>query len=108
SASVLGDWVDPDGDAIFLASAATPAPDSVTYTAAGTVVFSEGGAASRSRTVSLVVTDGVAEGAGSLAVAVAPLGEVPIIAENFVVLGYAGQELRVEPLDHVRGGSGEI
>lgn len=108
STSVLGDWVDPDGDAIYLASASTAAPDSVTFTAAGSVVFTEGGAASRSRTVSLVVTDGQAEGVGSLAVTVGPAGEVPIIAENFVVLAYAGQELRVEPLAHVRGGTGAV
>ncbi|HRN28796.1 MAG TPA: Ig-like domain-containing protein, partial [Terrimesophilobacter sp.] len=108
SASVLGDWVDPDGDAIYLASATTPQPDSVTFTAAGMVVFTEGGAASRSRTVALVVTDGQAEGVGSLSIEVGPVGEVPILAENFVVLAYAGQELRVEPLGHVRGGSGEI
>lgn len=106
--SVLGDWVDPDGDPIYLASASTPPPDSVTFTASGTVVFSEGGAASRSRTVNLVVTDGRAEGVGSLSVSVSPVGEVPIVAENFVVLGYAGQELRVEPLDHVRGGSDNV
>lgn len=108
STSVLGDWVDPDGDAIYLASAFTPAPDSVTFTASGTVVFTEGGSAGRSRTVSLVVTDGRDDGVGSLAVTVGPVGEVPIVAENFVVLAYAGHELRVEPLDHVRGGSGEI
>lgn len=106
--SVLGDWVDPDGDAIYLASATTAAPDLVSYTPAGMVVFTEGGATGQTRGVSLVVTDGQDEGVGSLSVTVEPPGEVPIIAENFVVLAYAGQELRVEPLGHVRGGTGEI
>lgn len=105
---VLGDWVDPDGDSMYLAGASTGDPDTASFQPDGTVVFIEGGAASISRSVALVVTDGTAQGSGSLAITVSPPGQVPIIAEPFVVLAYAGQEITVRPLAHVRGGTGTI
>ncbi|MCU1513716.1 MAG: fibronectin type protein, partial [Microbacteriaceae bacterium] len=108
TSSVLGDWVDPDGDAFYLASAETAIPDAVSYKPEGSVVFSEGGAASSLRSVVLVVSDGRANGTGSMTVTVKPAGEVPIIADPFVVLTYAGQEITVSPLDHVRGGTGTL
>ena len=106
--SVLGDWIDPDGDSIYLATATTTPPDVVSFKPEGTVVFIEGGAASVSRTVGLVVTDGTAEGSGSLAITVNAAGAVPIIADPFVVLTYAGQDVTVRPLEHVRGGTGTV
>ena len=105
---VLGDWVDPDGDPFYLSGASTNLPDSVSYKPEGTVVFTEGGAASALRSVSLSVSDGTAVGTGSVSVTVKPVGKVPIIADPFVVLGYAGQDVTVSPLDHVRGGSGVL
>ncbi len=105
---VLGDWIDPDSDAFYLTAATTTPPDVVTYKPSGTVDFQEGGAASQLRAVSLAVSDGEAIGAGSLTVSVRPAGEVPIIADPFVVLSYAGQETTVRPLEHVRGGTGEL
>ncbi|MEO7123114.1 MAG: Ig-like domain-containing protein [Lacisediminihabitans sp.] len=105
---VLGDWVDPDGDPFYLAGASTNAPDTVSYQPEGTVVFTEGGAASALRSVGLSVSDGTAVGTGSLSVTVKPVGKVPIIADPFVATGYAGQDITVSPLDHVRGGSGVL
>lgn len=105
---VLGDWVDPDGDAFYLASATTTAPDFASFKPDGTVVFTEGGAASEARSVALVVTDGRASAPGNLAIKVSPRGEVPIIADPFVVLAYAGQEVKIWPLLHVTGGTGQI
>jgi len=108
TATVLGDWVDPDGDPLYLESATIAEPDRVTFRPDGRVTVSEAGGVGELRTVSLTVTDGAASGSGSLAVTVRPAGLTPIIAEPFVVLAYAGQELRVEPLQHVRGGSATI
>jgi len=106
--TVLGDWVDPDGDAFYLASATTAPPDVVSYRPDGTVVFVEGGAASISRSVALVVTDGTAQATGNLAITVSEPGKVPIIADPFVVLAYAGQDVTVSPLLHVSGGTGTV
>jgi len=108
TANVLGDWVDPDGDAFYLTSSTTAAPDTVTHRPGGTVVFHEAGSDGGARTVTLAMSDGRATGSGSLVVAVRSVGEVPIVADAFVVLSYAGQETVVRPLEHVRGGTGEL
>lgn len=106
--NVLGDWVDPDGDAFYLTSAATASPDTASHKPEGVVVFQEGGAVAPLRSVALVVSDSISESTGSLAITVSPTGEVPIIADPFVVRAYAGSEVRVKPLEHVRGGSGQL
>lgn len=108
TSQVLSDWVDPDGDAFYLTSATAAAPDMVSYKPGGAVVFSDGGVGGEIRIVTLIVSDGTSESSGSLAVTVKPVGEVPIVAETFVKLAYADQEITVSPLDHVRGGSGTI
>ena len=108
SLAVLGDWLDPDGDPFYLTSAQVPDPDSVSYKPEGTVIVTSSGSTEGDVTVALVASDGTDEGSGSLEVTIAPRGTVPIIADPFVVLAYAGQEVTVSPLDHVRGGTGEI
>ncbi|MEX1079356.1 MAG: Ig-like domain-containing protein [Homoserinimonas sp.] len=105
---VLGDWVDPDGDAFYLASADGSDPDQVSYKPEGAVVFQEGGGAGQLRSIAITVSDGTAVGSGSMSVTVRPEGEVPIIADPFVVQTYAGSAVTVGPLDHVRGGTGVI
>lgn len=105
---VLGDWVDPDGDPFYLTSASAAAPDAVSYKPGGDVVFSDSGAGGELKIVTLVVSDGESESSGSISVAVKPAGEVPIEADPFVVLAYAGKEVTVSPLNHVRGGNGNI
>lgn len=105
---VLGDWVDPDGDAFYLTSALVAPPDQVTSKPAGSVVFSDSGSGSDFKVITLVVSDGAAEAAGSATVTVRAPGDVPIVADPFVVLVAAGQEATVEPLLHVRGGTGTV
>ncbi|TBN56337.1 tandem-95 repeat protein [Glaciihabitans arcticus] len=106
--SVLGDWVDPDGDPFYLAAATGGGGDVVSHKPEGTVIFTESGAGGGTRSVALIVSDGVANGTGILAITVRDRGAVPIVADPFVVLAYAGQELTIAPLDHVRGGSGPV
>lgn len=105
---VLGDWVDPDGDAFYLSSATVAAPDAVSHKPEGLVVFQEGGGSGVSRSVALVVSDGTSEASGSLEVSVSAPGEVPIIADIFAVSTFAGNEIKISPLAHVRGGSGPL
>lgn len=108
SSQVLGDWVDPDGDAMFLQSASVPPPDRVSSKPGGVVLFTDSGQGSELKTVALQVSDGQATGTGSLAVTVRKAGQVPIIADPFVVRVAAGQQVTVAPLDHVRGGNGPV
>jgi hypothetical protein len=108
STAVLGDWADPDGDAFYLAGASGSGPDQISHKPQGDVVLQEAGGTGQLRTVGLSVSDGTAVGAGSMSVTVRPEGDVPIIADPFVVQTYAGREVTVSPLDHVRGGTGVI
>jgi len=105
---VLGDWVDPDGDAFYLTSASVAEPDAVSYKPGGAVVYSDSGTDAGLKLVSLVVSDGSAESSGSLSVTARPAGEVPIVADPFVVLATAGEQVTISPLDHVRGGTGTV
>jgi hypothetical protein len=106
--NVLGDFVDPDGDPFYLTSATVAEPDAASFEPGGTVTFSDAGAGGDLKDVALVVSDGSAEGAGTLSMTVRPAGEVDIIADPFVVPAYAGQEVTVRPLEHVRGGTGVL
>jgi hypothetical protein len=106
--SVLSDWVDPDGDPFYLANATATAPDVLSYKPEGSVIFTDSGAGAALKNVVLVVSDGTDQGSGALAVRVRERGEVPIVADPFVVLAYADAETTISPLDHVRGGSGDI
>ncbi|MET1053233.1 MAG: Ig-like domain-containing protein [Mycetocola sp.] len=108
TAQTLGDWFDPDGDPFYLTQASVAAPDQVQFTPDGTIIYTDAGEGGTLREIGLVVSDGVADGAGGFSVTVYPVGEVPIIAEPFPVLAYAGQEVVVSPLVHVRGGSGPL
>jgi len=106
--TALGDWVDPDGDPFYLTSAATAAPDTVSFKPEGTVVFTDGGTTTGVRSVALVVSDGKASGTGALAVTVKAPGSVPIIPDPYFKQAYAGQEVTLTPLEHVRGGTGTL
>jgi hypothetical protein len=111
---VLSDWVDPDGDPFYLASASVAAPDSVSFQPQGSVAFAapaadtSPGTGPSSATVILGVSDGTATGTGSLTVAITAAGEVPIIADPFLVQATSGVPITIAPLGHVRGGSGEV
>jgi hypothetical protein len=113
STQVLGDWYDPDGDPIYLSGASvadgsTASATPASFTPEGTVVYSDGGSGASMVNVALTVSDGTASAGGSLAVTVRAPGKVPIIAEPFVVTTTAGTETLVNPLAHVRGGSGPL
>jgi hypothetical protein len=108
STNVLGDWVDPDGDPFYLVSATTPAPDQVSHTPGGVVVFSDSGEGGDLKSATLVVTDGLEQSTGNVAVHVSPAGELPIVVEPWVALATAGQEVTIRPMSHVRGGNGTL
>ena len=108
STQVLGDWVDPDGDAFYLTAASAAEPDLASYKPDGVVVFTDSGAGQGVKSVGLTVSDGIDTGNGSLSITVRPSGEVPIVIEPWILLATAGQEVTIRPLGHVRGGNGPI
>lgn len=104
--SVLGDWVDPDGDAFYLTSAGGVA--GVSYKPSGDVVYQDAGAGDTTVDVPLTVSDGRDEGRGTLSIDVMGAGQVPLEALPFSQQAYAGQQLTVRPLTYARGGTGTI
>lgn len=108
SANVLSDWVDPDGDPVYLAGATASDGDSVTAAPDGTLSFTNASGRTGPRIVQIDVSDGRATGHGSVTIDVAPSGKVPLYADAFAVQAYAGQPLTVSPLAHVRGGNGTV
>ncbi|WP_157802860.1 Ig-like domain-containing protein [Compostimonas suwonensis] len=106
--NVLGDWFDPDGDAFYLSSADVAAPDTVTHESDGTLVYTDADATTGARSISTTVSDGTATGQGSVELTVRDPGDVPLTAEPFAVEAIAGRETTIEPLSHVRGGTGTI
>jgi hypothetical protein len=106
--NVLGDWVDPDGDPVYLKAASASNGDRVSTTPDGLLDFRNASGKTGDRAVQLVVSDGRADGRGSVTVRVAKQGSVPLYADPFPVQGYAGKAFTVDPLDHVRGGNGTV
>ena len=105
---VLDDWVDLDGDPFYLVSATAPAQLGVSFKPEGTVILTDAGSSLGPSSVSLVASDGTASAAGSLSVVTMAADEVPLVAESFVEPAYAGQEITISPLEHVRGGNGAV
>jgi hypothetical protein len=103
---VLGDWIDPDGDALYLQDATVSEPHSIAFKPTGSVIVTAGGSGADVTTATLAVSDGSLVGTGGVEVTVQPAGSVPLVADGFMVLATAGTEVRIEPLVHVRGGSG--
>ncbi len=108
STQVSTDWVDPDGDPFFLISATTAGSDKLSYQPDGVVVFTDAGDGGLQKSVTLTMSDGRAEGSGSLAITVKPLGQVPIVIEPWIALATSGQAITVRPMAHVRGGNGPL
>ncbi len=107
-ADIRSDWYDPDGDAFYLQTAGTAAPDAVAFTPDGLVTFTDSGQSSGSKEVALTVSDGRASSAGTLSVQSHSPEQVPLTADGFVVLAHVGQEIEVSPLSHVHGGGPEL
>ena len=104
---VLSDWVDPDGDPVYLESA-TAEGDRVSTTPDGMLDYRNASGRTGDRPVQTVVSDGRDQGRGTVTVRVAKAGSVPLRADPFAVQGYAGKAFTVDPLDHVRGGNGTV
>jgi len=108
STQVTGDWIDPDGDPFFLTSATTAGTDKISYQPDGVVVFTDSGDGGLQKSVTLTMSDGRAEGSGSLAITVKPVGQVPIVIEPWIALATSGEQITIRPMGHVRGGNGPL
>ncbi|MDR2347336.1 MAG: cadherin-like domain-containing protein, partial [Bifidobacteriaceae bacterium] len=96
---VLGDWLDPDGDDVFVVGAvADSEQDAARYQPDGLVRFVDGGVATGLKPVSIAVTDGSQAAAGEVVFDVRPSGNLPPRTEADHVQGVVGRAVEVQPL----------
>lgn len=94
----LPDWLDPDGDELFVKSATVSSADTVRSTASGLITFSAVGGTQGAHDIRLTVSDGIADTTGTIHVVVRPKGSVPPIINNDRASTAAGQPVTVQPL----------
>lgn len=111
SAELLGDWVDPEGDALYLAGASVVSGDgAVTTSPDGTLTYQHPDpAATQAQTIVIQVVVSDVRGATAtreIAVTVAGAGE--LVADPFAVTGVTGEPVTLDIARHVRGATGRI
>lgn len=98
SYNVLPDWIDPDGDDIFLFDVAPDGGDEADFTSDGQITYRAIGGVQGRKDVPIVVSDGTAEGSGIARYDIRPLGTtVPITNADHVVTR-VGRPVTVAPL----------
>lgn len=102
SYNVLADWRDPDGDDVYLTSAASTAGDSVRFSPDGLVTLTHSGTEPGERTIVFTVSDGGVETSdepqGELRVAIEPGGSLPPLTVPDFGVTFVGQEVVIDPL----------
>ncbi|GAB4099375.1 Ig-like domain-containing protein [Sinomonas halotolerans] len=99
SQNILGDFVDPDGDELFLAGAATAGDgDSARFQADGTVIFQDGGKSVGKKELTVRVSDGRETTEATIAVDVRPRGTLPPQTTPDHVRTGVGEPIVVSPL----------
>lgn len=96
--NVLPDWIDPDGDDLFLQAAAPADDDSVQFTADGVLSYAAIGQNLGRKDVSLVVSDGIDTAEGLVRVDVRASGSTKPVTNPDHVSTTVGQTVTVSPL----------
>ncbi|MFB9309409.1 hypothetical protein BJY17_001129 [Agromyces hippuratus] len=105
--NVLSDWIDPDGDDVFLVSASPTTGDSVRFAPDGFVTFEHKTGELGTKEVQFVVSDGTVTSAGVLTVEVKEPGALnPVGTPDFAEV-FAGESVLIEPLVNDLSPSGE-
>ncbi len=104
--NVLGDWIDPDGDDIYLVGAAPTTPDLVQFTPDGRITFTSKTGQAGTKQVTFTVSDGHATATGSLEVDVKPADSLDPTAVPDFATGVVSMPIVVDPLDNDLSPSG--
>lgn len=106
--NILSDWLDPDGDDIFLTGAVSDDSSAqLKTTPDGVLTYSDLGQDAGIKTITVTVADGRAQTQKQLTVNVKPAGSVPPIANADFVRTTVGQEITVAPLKNDIDPSGQ-
>ncbi|HEY5224246.1 MAG TPA: Ig-like domain-containing protein [Microbacteriaceae bacterium] len=107
SYNVLNDWIDPDGDGIYLLNASSTTDDGVQFTPDGYVTFTSKTGQTGSKEVKFTVSDGTLSATGSLLITVHPAGTLDPVAVPDFGSGFAGAPIVIHPLANDASPSGE-
>ncbi|GAA4160706.1 Ig-like domain-containing protein [Gryllotalpicola daejeonensis] len=107
SYNVLQDWIDPDGDSIFLQSATATSQDDVSFTPDGDIQFTNTSNQVGTKTVQFTVSDGLLKTAGTLEVNVKAKGTLPQVAVPDFAQVTLGRQATVDPLKNDTSPSGD-
>lgn len=94
---VLADWVDPDGDDMYLVSATTVSGDTIQTDPSGRLVYTATGEVGL-QSVSITVSDGRAETTGEITVDVRERGTANPLANADFVTTIEGREATIRPM----------
>ncbi|TFD30037.1 Ig-like domain-containing protein [Cryobacterium cryoconiti] len=107
SYNVLSDWIDPDGDDIYLVSASPTTGDGVRFGPEGFITFESRTAELGVKEVQFVVSDGTLTATGVLTVDVKAAGSLNPVGTPDFATAFVGETVLVEPLANDVSPSGE-
>ncbi|WP_155865247.1 Ig-like domain-containing protein [Gryllotalpicola ginsengisoli] len=104
--NVLQDWIDPDGDSIYLESATKTTADQVSFTPDGEITFTNKSGQVGTKQVNFVVSDGTKRATGKLEVTVKQKDTLPQVAVPDFAQVTLGQKTTIKPLENDESPSG--
>ncbi|WP_092666734.1 Ig-like domain-containing protein [Agrococcus carbonis] len=94
---VLADWIDPDGDDMYLTGAVTDSGDTIQTDPSGRLVYTATGDAGP-QSITVTISDGFGETTGEIDVEVLERGDAPPLANADFVSTIEGREATIRPL----------
>ena len=98
SYNVLADWLDPDGDDVYLDAASASSADQVRFTPDGFITFANSSGQPGTKEVSFTVSDGRLTTTGTLEVKVVPAGSLGPIGTPDYAQAFTGETVALSPL----------
>ncbi len=108
SYNVLADWIDPDGDDIFLLDVVPDGGDEANFTSDGQITYRAIGGVQGRKEVPITVSDGTDPGGGVAVYDIRPLGSTQPITNADHVVTRAGQPVTVTPLANDTSSGSEL
>lgn len=98
SYNVLPDWIDPDGDDVFLLGVVPAEGDEADFTADGRITYRAVGGTQGRKDVAIMVSDGIDPAEGLVRFDVRPVGSTDPVTNADRVVVQAGQVATIAPL----------
>ena len=98
--NVSNDWLDPDGDQIYIKSVQAPSTMNVTWRADGTITIKDTGTSPGDVSLKVIFSDGRADGEGSLNVTVKAPGNLDPITNGDHLVTPVGVSAQLTPMDN--------